>query len=44
MPYVIKAQVVKYHHVPIITTQLCVDVSSDIVINLKAINTVIKSY
>ena len=41
MPYMIHAQVVKYHHVPIITSQLFIDVSGDIVINLKAIETIL---
>lgn len=37
--YMVKAQVVKYHNVPIITFKLTVDVPGDIVINLSIINT-----
>ena len=35
--YMVKAQVVKYHNVPIITFKLTVNVPGDIVINLLTI-------
>ena len=37
VPYMVKAQVVKYHNVPIITFKLTVDVPGDTVIDLSII-------